>query len=100
AQAGPRSRANRLACPGTICGKRQRLAVDHAREAAQVARATPGYDRTFSRNQCPDRTQLPWDQYYNLWRAYIVVEKNQQFLKQHPNIAAGSASSAECLAYA
>src|SRR5436309_958683 len=91
---------NQSASPETICGKRQPQLGDHARETVQGARATRGCGRAFSRNQCPDQTQSPWDQYYKLWRAHIVVEKNQQFPKQHRRIAAGFAWSAEFLAYA
>src|SRR5436189_178451 len=93
ARAGLRHPANQSASPETICGKRQPQLGDHAREAVQGARATRGCGRVFSRNQCPDQTQSPWDQYYKLWRAHIVVEKNQQFPKQHRHIAAGFACS-------
>jgi hypothetical protein len=47
--------------------------------AAPTARAIRGCVRAFSRNQCPDQTQSPWDQCLNLWRAHIVVEKIRNF---------------------
>src|SRR2546430_2371529 len=97
---GPSSLANWQVSPEMTCAKRRSPAVDHAREAAQAVRARTRCDRAFSRNQFPDQTQSPWAQCYKLWRAHVVVEKNQQLPKQRLHIAAGSASCGEFLAYA
>src|SRR5262249_22590697 len=100
APAGHGSPAIRSTCPETICGKRQPPEADHAGAAALTARAVRDCVRAFCRNRCPDQTQSPWDQYLNLWRAHIVVEKIPKFLQRHLCNAAGSAWCREFLACA